>query len=212
MRLIRKIDLNPSLDEDTSNGPVEKRSWFWYETPRSADTEGSDSARKDIFLHSHTSDVEEHMRRFVDKLNLVQELKQALLLAAKIHDLGKGRKIWQQSIGNFNEPALAKSKKGMNRQLLGDYRHEFGSLLDATQNAEFQKFPEDMKDVVLHLIAAHHGRGRPHFSTEEAFDPEGQGADVQTMALEVPRRFARLQQRYGRWGLAWLESLLRAAD
>jgi CRISPR-associated endonuclease/helicase Cas3 len=85
-------------------------------------------------------------------------------------------------------------------------------LLDATQNAEFQKLPEDMKDVVLHLIAAHHGRGRPHFSAEEAFDREGQGADVQAMALEVPRRFARLQQRYGRWGLAWLESLLRAAD
>ena len=24
--------------------------------------------------------------------------------------------------------------------------------------------------------------------------------------------FARLQQRFGRWGLAWLESLLRCAD
>ena len=32
------------------------------------------------------------------------------------------------------------------------------------------------------------------------------------MAAEVPRRFARLQRKYGRWGLAYLESLLRAAD
>jgi CRISPR-associated endonuclease/helicase Cas3 len=212
MRRIRKIDLNPSPNEDEPDELAEKRVWFWYETPCSADTEGSDSARKDVLLDVHTSDVEGHMQRFVDKINLVPELKQALLLAAKLHDPGKGRKIWQQSIGNFNGTALAKSKKGMNWQLLGAYRHEFGSLLDATQNAEFQKLPEDMKDVVLHLIAAHHGRGRPHFSTEEAFDPEGQGTDVQAMALEVPRRFARLQQRYGRWGLAWLESLLRAAD
>jgi hypothetical protein len=28
----------------------------------------------------------------------------------------------------------------------------------------------------------------------------------------VPRRFARLQRKYGRWGLAYLESLPRAAD
>ncbi len=32
------------------------------------------------------------------------------------------------------------------------------------------------------------------------------------VAQEVPRRFARLQRRFGRWGLAYLESLLRAAD
>lgn len=32
------------------------------------------------------------------------------------------------------------------------------------------------------------------------------------MAAEVPRRFAHLQRTYGRCELAYLESLLRAAD
>ena len=32
------------------------------------------------------------------------------------------------------------------------------------------------------------------------------------IAAAVAQRFARLQRRYGRWGLAYLESLLRAAD
>lgn len=65
---------------------------------------------------------------------------------------------------------------------------------------------------MLHLIAAHHGRARPHFPTEEAFDPERPLADADALATETPRRFARLQRKYGRWGLAYLESLLRAAD
>ncbi|HEV8259694.1 MAG TPA: hypothetical protein VGQ19_02925, partial [Burkholderiales bacterium] len=67
-------------------------------------------------------------------------------------------------------------------------------------------------DLILHLIAAHHGRARPHFEFG-AWDSERhttvQNAEA---AQEVLRRFGRLQQRFGRWGLAWLESLLRCAD
>jgi CRISPR-associated endonuclease/helicase Cas3 len=69
-----------------------------------------------------------------------------------------------------------------------------------------------MKDLVLHLIAAHHGRGRPHFPLDEVLEPEPKGKDITKIASNVPQRFARLQRKYGRWGLAYLESLLRAAD
>jgi CRISPR-associated endonuclease/helicase Cas3 len=65
---------------------------------------------------------------------------------------------------------------------------------------------------VLHLIAAHHGRGRPHFPPDEAFDPERAASHAARLVVEVPRRYARLQRKYGRWGVAWLESLLRTAD
>ena len=52
---------------------------------------------------------------------------------------------------------------------------------------------------------------RPHFDPDQGgYDMERPGADP--MLADVPRRFARLQRRYGRWGLAYLESLLRAAD
>jgi hypothetical protein len=39
-----------------------------------------------------------------------------------------------------------------------------------------------------------------------------QADDVAAIAGNVPRRFARLQRKHGRWRLAYLESLLRAAD
>ncbi len=65
---------------------------------------------------------------------------------------------------------------------------------------------------MLHLIAAHHGRARPHFPAEETIDSESVYAVAPAVARTMPRRFAQLQRRYGRWGLAYLESLVRAAD
>jgi CRISPR-associated endonuclease/helicase Cas3 len=66
--------------------------------------------------------------------------------------------------------------------------------------------------LALHMVAAHHGRARPHFPDEEAFDPKYPEAVAESAADEVAARFVRLQKRYGRWGLAYLESLLRAVD
>jgi CRISPR-associated endonuclease/helicase Cas3 len=103
------------------------------------------------------------------------------------------------------------------RGFVNHYRHEFGSLLDLfdethPHHAEFLKLSHDMQELVMHLIVAHHGRARPHFPEEEASDPERNGKATAALAIEIPRRFARLQRRYGRWGLAYLESLVRAAD
>ena len=137
-----------------------------------------------------------------------------MTLAARLHDLGKKRPLFQRILGNMNgDVLLAKSRK--KKQVFGlkeDYRHEFGSLLDVGDRVEFQRLSNEMKELVRHLIATHHGRGRPHFPTNEAFDPEHPEEAAAKIAREAPRRFARLQRKYGRWGLAYLESLLRAAD
>jgi CRISPR-associated endonuclease/helicase Cas3 len=69
--------------------------------------------------------------------------------------------------------------------------------------------PSDLQDLLLHLVAAHHGNARPLISTRNA---EGGGIPSEARALEVALRFERLQRRWGPWGLAWWESLLRAAD
>lgn len=242
MRLIRTIDSRPDADEideetqedesisSTPNG----RYWKWYTLPASADDDRSKTCLAPITWQDHTNDVTNNAEKKIAQALLVSDpgLKSALILAAKFHDLGKRRVVWQRSIGNPRaaerdwyaksglDPATGKSWRPFE---VSDYRHEFGSLVDVllpNQNPhealdepllqEFRSLPEEMHDVVLHLIAAHHGWARPHFDVEHAFDPER--GDVDGIASEIPRRFARLQRRYGRWGLAYLESLLRAAD
>jgi CRISPR-associated endonuclease/helicase Cas3 len=72
------------------------------------------------------------------------------------------------------------------------------------------KLPEDIRDLLLHLVAAHHGGGRPLISTKSCEDAPPSA--LQVRALEVALRFARMQRRWGPWGLAWWESLLRSVD
>ncbi len=211
MRLIRRIDI-PS---DGDNEDAEGSSWHWFTRPKTADDYGSKIAELPITWQDHTTDVEHGAKKLADVLlKSHPDLHQALVLAARFHDLGKMRVKWQRGIGNPKpEDWHAKSGKGWKAIETSDYRHEFGSLLDVEGQPEFQSLSDDLKQLVLHLIAAHHGRGRPHFPQEEAFDHEPKGKkDVIVMASEVPQRFARLQRKYGRWGLAYLESLLRAAD
>jgi CRISPR-associated endonuclease/helicase Cas3 len=213
MRLIRTINVRPEADEFEEEGEAPgRRLWHWYERPGRADTEGSQSAQKPVLWQVHTDDVVRNATAIAKKL-LPEDLRQAVILAARWHDFGKRRKLWQRDIGNPQpENRLAKSGGRMRPRDLSPFRHEFGSLLDVESEPEFLHLSNDMKDLVLHLIAAHHGRGRPHFPQEEVFDPEPKGRDAAAIAAEVPRRFARMQRKYGRWGLAYLESLLRAAD
>ncbi len=219
MRLIRTIDTRPDAEDDDDDDFGTRRFWRWFELPRAGDTDGSKTNLLPVAWQDHTDDVVRHATWFSERLPLADDLIEAIRLAAEWHDLGKRRELWQRSIGNPNPTKwlLGKSGGRMKPRELTLYRHEFGSLLDVLDPeqewiAKFQTLTNEMQDVVLHLIAVHHGLGRPHFPVEHTFDPHADPAKPATLAVDVPRRFARLQRKYGRWGLAYLESLLRAAD
>lgn len=215
MRLIRTFDVQVDSGEDDT--PEEQaasgRFWRWYELPKGADNEGSKSANQPVTMKVHTDDVVRTAERMATALCLPEDISAALSFAARFHDSGKCRRLWQRSIGNFNpDNWLAKSGRRMRPIEISTYRHEFGSLRDARAENSFQGLSEASKALAMHLIAAHHGRARPHFPQDEAFDPEPKGNNANEVARETPRRFAHLQRHHGRWGLAYLESLLRAAD
>lgn len=216
MRLIRTIDLRPEVEESVGSAKLAsvRRLWNWYESPDAADNDGSKTAPQTVLWKKHSADVVRSMENIVQRLPISAGLRDAVMVAARHHDLGKQRRIFQNILGNRDSSVLL-AKSGRRTNAFGSreiYRHEFGSLADVSHQPDFARLGEDLQQLVLHVIAAHHGRGRPHFSPDEAFDPDLAFGDAQALADAVPRRFARLQRRYGRWGLAYLESLLRAAD
>ncbi|QDT31134.1 type I-G CRISPR-associated helicase/endonuclease Cas3g [Thalassoglobus polymorphus] len=236
MRLIRSFQTSSEFSDqglaDHSDTPDENEMcfWNWYVSPNRGDDDGSKATViEPIPWPQHTEQVIEYATQIGDSLlSTAPEIRHALILAARFHDFGKRRTVWQRSIGNPS-PSVPYEKSGKAKnwgQLIEStrYRHEFGSLLNllhpseedrqefVTAYSEFVEMNEEQRDIVLHLIAVHHGRGRPHFPIDEVFDPKYSQKLSDEIAKEVPRRFARLQRRFGRWGLAWLESLFRSAD
>jgi len=184
---------------------------------------------------------------------LPNTLANPLRTAAEYHDLGKADPRWQQVhmhggqedlaaialvqdpsqlYAKSNEPPLrgaAFRRAREQAELPSGFRHEMLSLqlIEATGDG----LPEDahLGDLILHLIAAHHGHGRPFAPVCVDEDPPDVRADGFVLTSEqrrnpqcvipahrldsgVAERFWTLTRRYGWWGLAYLEVILRLAD
>lgn len=175
---------------------------------------------EDQSLDGHVGEVVYHAERIASGLGLAEDdpIRIALIFAAKWHDEGKKAEIWQTfACGPMNDRSpKGKTVRSRNPQFLRGYRHEFGSLLRIqiperceTADCNLPQDPE-ARELALHLIATHHGAGRPHFRPA-IYDPftDTERDDLHTQSIQ---RFARLQKKYGWWQLAWLENLLRCAD
>lgn len=168
-------------------------------------------------LAKHQSWAEQKARDIAAKLGLSSAATEALAFAALLHDEGKRAARWQRAFKASRDAKafglsgpLAKTRGPIDQAILDGYRHEFGSLPFAEAHPGFQALPEDWHDLVLHLIAAHHGSARPLIGTRGCEDAPPSA--LQERASSVALRFAALQRRWGPWGLAWWEALLRAAD
>jgi CRISPR-associated endonuclease/helicase Cas3 len=87
--------------------------------------------------------------------------------------------------------------------------------------------PDDplLRDLVLHLVASHHGYCRPfapviidEWPKQVAVEFDGMhmaaSSDTQLERLDsgISERYWNLTRHFGWWGLAWLEAILRLAD
>jgi CRISPR-associated endonuclease/helicase Cas3 len=203
--LLRDADGNP-------------REWLRLEHYREA------ARKKDARSIANPQELAEHqdwarreMLRIAKGIGLSGLPANALAVAAALHDEGKKADRWQRAFKAARDAQrcglsrpLAKTRGPIDQALLDGYRHEFGSLRYVEKNAEFNRLPGEWRDLVLHLVAAHHGFARPVISIRGCDD--GPPSLLEERARDVTMRFARLQKRWGPWVLAWWEALLRAAD
>jgi CRISPR-associated endonuclease/helicase Cas3 len=163
------------LKRDAEGQPYE---WLLVEHYKStAQSENARSVSRPQELAGHQSCAEQKARLIAERIGLSGHAAEALAVAAFLHDEGKKASRWQRAFKaerdakkcGFSGP-LAKTRGPIEQAILDGYRHEFGSLPIAEAHARFQALPQEWRDLVLHLIAAHHGQARPVIETRGCED------------------------------------------
>jgi len=206
------------------------------------DDDSSSFIGTELGLRKHLSDVRAQTEVFARSLGIADDLIADVALAAWLHDVGKADRRFQQILVGGSEfrlalqlEPLAKSAgesldavaRARARQRSGYpayYRHEVLSVVMLEQTEGALVAAHD-PDLVLHLVGSHHGWCRPFVpgvdpgpSIPVSFDLDGlllHGDTAHSLARfdsSVADRFFRLVDRYGWWGLAWLEAIMRLAD
>ena len=208
---------------------------------RERERQHRDGAHPPPTLEAHAIAVRAQVEDFTADSGLPDPIRSALSLAAAGHDHGKADPRTQaffhggvrplggapiaKSIFGTDDPRtekLARATAGLPRGL----RHEIASVALLSEWLAAEKGAGADPDLVLHLIAGHHGQGRPTPGTpaggEDALPFYVDAAGIRGTAIgdgqdgwadgEWLQRFWRVIARYGEWGTAYLEALLVLAD
>lgn len=197
---------------------------------------------EEVLLETHLQAVARLAGDFARSAGLGESLVDDIVLAASIHDIGKADPRFQLMLHGGDEvrravatgllaksaiPAADQASRVRARRLAGyprGARHEVMSAALASEAPALRERATDW-DLVLHLVASHHGYCRPFAPPVPDLEPvdveivvHGQqlrGSTAHGLARldsDVADRYWRLVRRYGWWRLAWMEAILRLAD
>lgn len=214
-----------SNDEDEKWAAISGRGEFEQESTRSSFT-GT------VGLEEHLCGCAQWAAGFAEELP--DQLRNTIVAAARVHDIGKADPRFQAWLSGGNpirrNELLAKSgKSGGNgaaierARIRAGYpkgaRHELMSV--ALLTGDTKLFADVDHELLLHLVGSHHGRCRPFAPAVEDNEPvevkyqerlAASDHKLERLASGVSERFWKLTRRYGWYGLAYLEMLVRLAD
>jgi CRISPR-associated endonuclease/helicase Cas3 len=155
---------------------------------------------------------------------------QALLIGSDVAAALAQPVLWAKS-ASVPTSALARQRAREKATLPDGFRHEMLSVKIGENALGSSALPSDnqFRALILHLIATHHGYARPFAPLIEDKTPpnvtlpmkdktvtvtEAERREHPAHALDsgLPERFWQMNRRYGWWGIALLESLIRLAD
>ena len=193
-------------------------------------------------LARHCRGVKEFTQKFAERIGMNDGMISDLTLAALLHDAGKAEKRVQAFLHRMDPDDLpdgyevvAKSADELSgpdeyyrcmdmARLPRGYRHECWSVLMAESHPDFQD--EHDRDLVRYIIGTHHGHGRPLFPPVEDMHATGRiewHLDGKGMTANPEHGLGKLgsywvdmcgdlYRKYGPWGLAHMEAVVRLAD
>ncbi|QWW19374.1 type I-U CRISPR-associated helicase/endonuclease Cas3 [Schaalia sp. 19OD2882] len=189
------------------------------------DEASSISRHTAVPLDEHNTDVARRASELAGAIGMDASCAALLGKAGLWHDVGKEDHRFQRLLGQHDRAVLTplaksgmRSRREMWHALMGSglpsgWRHELVSAAAYWVKDRDPLASED-RDLVTRLIGTSHGRGRP------IFDHDPQTAGPMYMAAlnelvgegEWESLIARTDRRWGHWGVAYLEAVLRAAD
>ena len=186
-------------------------------------------------LEGHGQAVGDQSRMVAERVGLPAHLCEVVEFASCLHDIGKADRrfqLWLDPEGH-NPQAMAKSGAPRHRweamRIQSGWprggRHEDLSarLVLAWLEQQPNWGTSIERDLLVHLVISHHGKGRPIVppapdGTRECLSyaisgvPVEASADLARIDWDQPARFRRLNNHFGPWGLALLEAILIRSD
>ena len=203
--------------------------------PLSGDFDETSLGADAVDLERHGQAVAARARAVARRIGLPPALADVVEHAGRLHDIGKADRRFQRWLDPEGQRGVLVAKSHAQRHLWEAMRVAAGwprggrheDLSARLVRAWLEQNPDwgepRQRDLLLHLVISHHGKGRPLVppvsdGTSEVVSEVVAGAPVKAPAdlgvvdWEQPVRFKRLNERFGPWGLALLEAIVIRSD
>ena len=188
-----------------------------------------------VGLDDHGRDVGALARSIAESIGLSGDFAEVVELAGALHDIGKADERFQRWLDPREQHGVLLAKSDTPRHQWeatraaagwprGGRHEDLSARLVRTWLEQNPAWGDPVRrDLLVHLVISHHGKGRPLVppaadGTARMVSVNMNGAlveapaDLSIVDWNQPRRFKRLNDRLGPWGLALLESIVRLAD